>query len=458
MQRDSIDFGTMKVGQLFRGQLFPTVLGMVFSALFIITDGIFVGQGIGSDALAAVNIAAPLFVLAAGMGLMFGTGGAVVASINLSRGKEKVANINATQSILVSALIMLVISITVVAFPYSFARLLGAPDDIVHLAAEYLKAYAAFATFQTLLSVMTFFVRIDGPRIAMWCMITATVINIVLDYLFIFIFKWGLTGAAVATGIGEIVGCGMMLWYLLRRSPRIKLGKLKTSRKSIKLTLRNSGYMVHIGFSAFIGEAAIGIMMLAGNYVFVKYVGTDGVAAFSIVCYFFPIIFMVFNAIIQSAQPIISFNYGCGAHDRSKHALRLALRTTIGTAVLFTLIFTLFREQLVTLFITDRASKAWDVAVSGMGLFASGYLFFGINIMTVGYFMSVENTRLATSFTLLRGVILPVISFFVLPLWLGVRGIWLAVPVAEFITTIVICCVLLHQRVRENGKIYGISQ
>ena len=102
MQRDSIDFGSMKVGQLFCKQLFPTLLGMVFSALFVITDGVFVGRGIGSDALAAVNIAAPLFVFAAGMGLMFGMGGAIVASINLARGKERVANINATQATLVS--------------------------------------------------------------------------------------------------------------------------------------------------------------------------------------------------------------------------------------------------------------------------------------------------------------------------------------------------------------------
>ena len=115
MQRDSIDFGSMKVGQLFCKQLFPTLLGMVFSALFVITDGVFVGRGIGSDALAAVNIAAPLFVFAAGMGLMFGMGGAIVASINLARGKERVANINATQATLVSFIGMTLVSILVMA-------------------------------------------------------------------------------------------------------------------------------------------------------------------------------------------------------------------------------------------------------------------------------------------------------------------------------------------------------
>ena len=152
---------------------------------------------------------------------------AIVASINLARGKERVANINATQATLVSFIGMTLVSILVMAFPTSVARILGAPEDIIELAREYLIAYAAFAMFQTALCVLTFFTRIDGPKIAMWCMTISTVINIVLDYLFIFVYKWGLTGAAVATGIGEIVGCLLMVVYLLRYSPRVRLGKLK---------------------------------------------------------------------------------------------------------------------------------------------------------------------------------------------------------------------------------------
>lgn len=457
MQRDSIDFGSMKVGTLFRKQLVPTVLGMVFSALFIITDGIFVGRGIGSDALAAVNIAAPLFVFAAGVGLMFGMGGAIVASINLSRNKEKVANINATQATLVSLLVMLSVSLLVIAFPAQAARLLGAPDDLMLLAREYLIAYAAFAVFQTLLSVLTFFVRIDGPNVAMWCMTTSTIINIVLDYLFIFVFKWGLTGAAVATGIGEVVGVAMMVIFLLRYSPRIKLGKLKLSRKSLMLTVRNSGYIVRLGFSAFLGEAAIAVMMLAGNYVFVRYLGTNGVAAFSIVCYFFPIIFMVFNAVIQSAQPIISYNYGCEAYERSRQALKLAIWTTVGLALFFDLVFTLFREPIVSLFISDHTNLAWQIAVDGIPFFATGYLFFGINVVAVGYLMSVERTGKATFYTLLRGVILPVACFFVLPLWLDVKGIWLAVAVAEGITTCFILSGLFVRKGQPSANVYKVN-
>lgn len=248
-----------------------------------------------------------------------------------------------------------------------------------------------------------------------------------------------MTGAAVATGIGEIVGCILMVAYLLRYSPRVRLGKLKFSWKSIQLTARNSGYIIRLGFSAFLGEAAIGVMMLTGNYVFVSYLGTNGVAAFSIMCYFFPIIFMVFNAIIQSAQPIISFNHGYAAHGRAQQALRLALIATIATGLFFLVLTILLREQIASLFIADHTNYAWKYAVYGIPFFSICYVFFGINITTIGYYMSIEKSRLSTIFTVLRGIILPVICFFLLPLWLGVKGIWLAVAVAEFITFAVIC-------------------
>lgn len=456
-QRDSIDFGTANVGTLFRKQLLPTVLGMVFSALFIITDGIFVGRGIGSDALAAVNIAAPMFLLSTGIGLMFGMGGAVVASINLARGKERIANINATQATVVSAALMAVISIAVIAFPWAFARALGAPQQIIGMATEYLLVYAMVAIVHTMLSMLTFFVRVDGPKVAMWCMTIAAVINIVLDYLFIFIFKWGLSGAAAATGIGEAVGVVMMIIYLQYYSPRIRLGRLKLSSKSMTLTMRNTWYIVKLGFSAFLSEIAIAIMILTGNYMFVRLIGTAGVAAFSIVCYFFPIIFMVFNAVIQSAQPIISFNYGCGQDQRANKVSSLALWTTISLGAVFTLAFILLREQVVSLFITDTANAAWEIATTGIPLFAAGYIFFGINIITAGYYISTENTVSATVVTLLRGIILPVVCFFTLPLYLGVDGIWLAVPVAEALTALGIGIALTIQNLKRSGTVYTIN-
>lgn len=325
--KDSIDFGSMEIPKLFRKLLIPTVLGMVFSAVFVITDGIFVGRGIGSDALAAVNITAPLFLISTGVGLMFGVGASVVASIHLAQGKVKAARINVTQAVAVSSLLLAAYSFLITSCAREVALLLGSSERLLPLAVEYMHWFAPFLPFSALLSSGMFFIRLDGsPNYAMLCNAVPAVINIVLDYVFIFILGWGMTGAALATSLGYIVGAGMILGYLGRRRNVVRLCRVKTSCKSMRLTLRNVGYMCRLGLSTFLCEGAIAMMMFAGNYVFIRYLGEDGVAAFSIACYFFPIIFMVYNAIGQSAQPILSYNFGAGNGARVRKAFRLALR------------------------------------------------------------------------------------------------------------------------------------
>lgn len=259
-------------------------------------------------------------------------------------------------------------------------------------------------------------------------MLAATIVNIILDYLFIFVFKWGLFSAAIATDIGEFVGAAIMLIYLFRRSRlvTVKFVWLKMSIKSLLLTLRNVGYMVKLGFSVFISEITLLVMIIAGNYVFMDYLGADGVAAYSVICYLFPIIFMVFNATVQSAQPIISYNYGCGQMKRSDNALRLSMTFTLIFALVITALFACFSRNIVSLFIPDTASDAWRYAVTGLPLFATDYLFFGINIIIIGYYTSIERLRRAISLTILRGIS-PVVFFFTLPLLMEVKGIWLAV-------------------------------
>lgn len=184
--KDSIDFGSMDIPKLFRKLLIPTVLGMIFSAIFIITDGIFVGKGIGSDALAAVNITAPLFLINTGVALMFGIGASVVASIHLSQGKVKVARINITQAVVVSSLLLIAYAAVILCNVEKIALLLGSSPRLLPLATEYMHWFVPFLVFSALLSSGMFFVRLDGsPNYAMVCNIIPALLNIGLDYLFI---------------------------------------------------------------------------------------------------------------------------------------------------------------------------------------------------------------------------------------------------------------------------------
>lgn len=444
--KDSIDFSSMEISTLFRKLLIPTVLGMVFSAIFVITDGIFVGKGIGSDALAAVNITAPLFMITAGIGLMFGVGSSVVASIHLSQGKRRVASINITQALVFSTLLILIMSALCFYYIEPLAKLLGSSDRLLPLAVEYMAWYLPFLVFYEILNIGMFCIRLDGsPTYAMMCNAIAAILNIILDYIFIFEFGWGIMGAAFATSLGTVIGGLMTLIYLLKFSRSLHLCRIKLSIKSMMLTLRNVGYMIKLGSSAFISEASIACMMFLGNYVFIHYLGEDGVAAFSIACYFFPIIFMVYNAIAQSAQPIISYNFGAGQPDRVRKALHLAIRTALICGISFFIITVLCRQNIVSLFI-DRSYAAFDIAVNGIPYFGIGFIFFAFNMIGIGYYQSVERGQRAMIITLLRGVVFMLIGFLVLPKILGVPGIWLAVPFAELLTMLYIIGIYFKDR------------
>ena len=408
------------------------------------------GSGKGSAALAAVNMVGPRAVISGGIGLMFGMGCGILASINLSRGKSKLANINVTQSISVLLVVTLAMTLGITLFTEQTAALCGSDAYLMPLATEYLFWFATCAPFLVLTVALPFFVRQTNPNLAMWAMLIATVLNVVLDYTFIFIFKWGLFGAAIATGIGEGVGAIIMLVYLIRPNVSVRFARLKMSTKSIRLTLRNAWYMIKLGVSSFLSEATLAVMAITGNYVFMRWLGADGVAAYSIVCYLFPIIFMVFNAIVQSAQPIVSYNYGCGQIGRSNQAIRLSFTYTIGFALLITILFSCFAGSIVSLFVPDHTSPAWMYAVSGLPLFAADYVFFGINIITIGYYTSIERIKRAIALTLLRGV-LPVLFFFILPELFGTTGIWLSVAAGDFATTIIIVILLVSDRIK-NGR------
>lgn len=431
----------MDIPQLFRRLLIPTVLGMVFSAAFVITDGIFVGHGIGSDALAAVNITSPLFLISTGVGLMFGVGASVVASIHLSHGKLRTARINITQAVVVSTLLLALYSLAISLFTPEVARLLGSSDRLLPLAVEYMRWFVPFLPFSALLSSGMFFIRLDGsPNYAMFCNVVPAVINIVLDYVFIFVCGWGMLGAALATSLGYVVGAVMIVVYLSRRRCRVRFCRVKTSRKSLRLTRRNVGYMCRLGLSSFLCEAAIATMMFSGNYVFIRYLGEDGVAAFSIACYFFPIIFMVNNAIGQSAQPILSYNFGAGNPDRVRRAFHLALATAVGFGACVFLATALASHWIVAMFISPEY-PAYAMAVEGLPLFAAGFVFFAVNIVSIIYFQSVERPRPAMALTLLRGFVFLVGCFFGLPLVAGIPGIWLAVPLSEVLTFCVVVAI-----------------
>lgn len=209
------------------------------------------------------------------------------------------------------------------------------------------------------------------------------------------------------------------------------------------LALRNIGYQCRIGSSTMLGEMTLAVLIFVGNLVFMHYLGDNGVAAFGIACYYTPFFFSVGNAIAQSAQPIISYNYGIERWKQIRESRNLLLATSIVCGGIVTLLFVFVPDILVSLFV-DTASMAGELAVKGFPLYAAGVIFFILNVAITGYYQSVERIGVSTAYVFLRGFALLIPCFIVLPQLMGTVGIWLAMPVAEIATLLIMCAVLYY--------------
>ena len=448
MQRDSIDLGTVKIPRLFRLYLIPTLLGMLSLCAVTATDGIFVGRGVGSDALAAVNICIAPTMVMMGISLMLGVGSSVVSSIHLASGNVKAARLNVTQALATATLIVIIfLGLTLISIDTT-GRALGSSNTLMPLVRDYMPWIFVCCLFQSWCGIGLFVVRLDGsPKYAMWCNVLPGLLNVVLDYIFIFPLQMGIKGAAIATCISCAVGGVMVMCYLLFFARTLRLIKIKMSRKSLRLTLRNISYQCKIGISALLGEATMGVLMLMGNLMFMKYIGNDGVGAFSIACYYCPFVFMIGNAIAQSAQPIISYNYGKGSKSRVIATEKLAILAALGCGLAITAAFIFTPSAMVHLFL-DPDLAAAKIAVKGFPVFSVAFIAFIFNLTAIGYFQSVEKVTPSIVFALLRGLIFLVPAFILLPTILNATGIWLALGISEILTALSIVGFYIYNKSR----------
>ena len=451
MERNAIDLGTVGVPKLFRRMFIPTLFGMLSISAVTAVDGIFIGHGVGSDGIAAVNLCVPVMMLFTGLGLMTGVGCSVVAAVHVSHGQVKAARMNVTQALGMVSAVTVAATTLIVLFARRTALALGSSEHLLPLVVDYLQWFMPSMVFQMWISVSLFVIRLDGaPRVAMWCSVVSAALNVLLDYIFIFPLGWGVRGAAFATSLSEATGGVMALGYLLLFARTLRPARVRMSRKGLRLTLRNLGYQCRIGSSTLLGELTLAMLMYAGNLTFMRYLGDDGVGAFGVACYYTPFVFMVGNAIAQSAQPILSYNYGAGNFGRVWEAGRLAVRTAVVCGGIVMLLFMGAPRALVGLFL-DTGGAAARIAIDGLPLFASGFVFFVVNIAVIGYNQSLERMAVSTSFALLRGALFLVPAFVVMPLAAGTEGIWLAMPVSEFLTTTAIVAYYGVRRMRQRS-------
>lgn len=422
---------TQSVTKSFFQYLIPTLIGMMLMSVNIVIDGIFVGNGVGSVALAGVTIAVPVFSIIISIALLIGVGGGALYSMAIGEGNA----IQAQKIFSISIFLLITITIVISFISYlnmeTLANVFGANEETLPYAIDYMKILFIFALIIAIETCLSIFVRNDGgPQLAMVGLIVSAVLNIVIDYWMIFILELGVIGASLATVIATFIGLLVLVTHFFKKDTGLRFVRFKWTRKDIK-------QIGAIGFPSFLSEAGMGVFIIGYNIAIAHYAGTNGLAAFSVINYLHTFMFLAFIGIGSTIQPMISYYYGAKSYKMIKETVKIAEKTALVLGVAFLIIGLVGAEFLVSIFgvSSDEITK---LATNGIKLFFIGYLFMGINFIYMTYFQSIGYVKPSTNITIFRGFILLGIMLFLLPFWLGVAGIWLALPIAEGIVAIVL--------------------
>lgn len=428
---------TSPIASLFRRYFYPTLGGMLAMSFVTVTDGIFVGNGIGADGVAAVNLVWAPLMLFIGLGLMLGMGCSVAGSIALAKGDGILARRHVTQSLVGGFVIVAFVVAVMLVSPTTTVRILGASPTLEDITAEYLIYILLGFLFDIFVMIGLFVIRADGnPRLAMWATVLPGILNIGLDYILIFPLKMGIKGAAIATSASYVIGAIMVMVYLVGYAKSLRLlNPINTA--SWAGFIKNIWLQCKIGVSGMLGEGVMALTMFLGNIMTMKYLGDAGVGAFGLICYYLPFIFLVGNSIAQGAQPIISYNFGCRDFQRVKSTEKVAIKTAILSGLIMGVLFWGGKYLLTDIFLPAE-SLAGSISISAFPYYSLCAIPYIFNIASIGYFQSIGKAAPSIMFSLLRGPIFLIPLFFLLPAAFGVTGIWTALAVSELLTSVCI--------------------
>lgn len=426
--------------KLFFKYLLPSISATLVTSIYVLADTIMIGQGIGASGMAALNYILPVFTLFFGTGLLLGVGGAVLMSVSNGRGDKQMANTYFTSSAIWGAIIALLYMVLGSIFLEPIGYMLGSDASNIDLFTSYGRYLIGFAPVFVFSSLLQAFVRNDNaPKRAMVAVISGGVMNIILDYIFIFMFKMGMAGGAIATVIGSVTSVMILLTHFKSKQNTMHFVKIEEPLKVLASIL-------HSGFPSFLIEIASGIVVLVFNLQLLKYVGENGVVVYSIIANTAIVAMSLFNGVSQGAQPIMATNYGAKRPERVVEVRKLAGITAIVIGVIIFIIGFLFPELAVKAFVKPTP-EIMEMASGAIRIYFTAFIVMSLNIVYSTYFQSVLKANLSMIICLLRGVIISLILVFILPLMMGVTGIWLVMPITEVITVLAAVVLVKYNKI-----------
>ena len=422
----------------------PTIIMMVFSSIYIVVDGFFVSNFAGKTPFAAVNFIMPVLMILGCFGFMFGTGASALIGKTMGEGNDEKANEIFSMVVAVSLLLSIVLMVLGITLMPAITTLLGADGQLHSDSVLYGRILVAGLPFYILqYEFQCLFPTAGKPHMGLWVTVAAGLTNMVLDALFVAVFKWGIAGAAVASTIGQAVGGGIpLVYFMCKNGSSLRLRKFRFDCRALLKTCGN-------GSSEFIINVAFSIVGMLYNSQLMHYAGEDGIAAYGVLMY----VSMIFNAIFVGyavgTAPIVSYHYGANNKSELKSLLRKSLIITSVVAV-----FMLAAGELMA-YPLSKVFVGYDAALSEMTghafrIYSLAFLMCGFSIYGSSFFTALGNGLISALIAFLRTLVFQIAVVIVLPLLWGLDGIWWSIVAAEIMSVVVTSAFLLF-----NRKKYG---
>jgi putative MATE family efflux protein len=438
------ELGTKPIGALLAQYSIPAVIAMVVNAIYNVVDRIFIGQFAGEEALAGLTIAFPVMMIIFAFANLIGIGGASLLSIKLGQKDEKGASQVFGNTLGFALIVTAIILVTIFTNLQSILSLFGATSEVMGYASTYLRIIIAGFIFQMLSFILNSSVRTEGrPLLSMVAMISSALTNIVLDFLFISVFGWGVAGAAYATVAGQFTGLLILLSFYLRGKSHLQL-----TRKDFTLKGHILLQIVTIGFATFLSTVGTSIAMLFINRGLSFYGGVAAITAMGVINSLYTFFIMPIMGITQGLMPIIGYNHGAKQKDRVSKTLRLGILVGMVFSTVVFLLMQLFPTVFISMFL-EPGSPTIEITKNGLRIFLLMLPLLSINLIGVAYFQAIGKGKVSILLGMLRQFLFLLPLLFILPSLWGLNGVWGATPIADGLAILVTFIVLLVSRKKD---------
>ncbi len=411
--------------------VFPSIIMMIFTSIYGVIDGLFVSNYVGKTPFAAVNLIMPFLMIMGTVGFMFGTGGSAVVSQALGEGKPDKANQYFSMMVYIVIGSGIVLTLVGLLFLRPIAVAFGASGEMLDNCVVYGRIILCTLTAFMLQNVFqSFLITAEHPQLGLAVTVAAGVANMLLDFIFVAVFRWGIVGAAAATAASQLIGGVVPLMYFLRpNTSKLHLVKTKLNAHILGKTCIN-------GSSELMTNISMSLVNILYNFQLMHYIGEDGVAAYGIIMYVSFIFAAIFIGYSIGSAPIIGYHYGAGNHTELKGLFRKSLFLITLWNVILTALAILTAQSLAKIFV------GYDIDLTGLttralALYSLSFLFMGHNIFGSAFFTALGNGVVSAAISFLRTLLFQVAAVLILPRLLGIDGIWLAIVVAELLALVI---------------------